>query len=151
MNADVQRLDRSALKVNQLGIIVFSLAGFILGLPVLTAFVAAVLLAGTIDRRLALFKQTYHHVLKPLKLLAPEPAEEVRASHEFAQLLGGLFLLASSVFLFLGWPVTGWILTWIVVLLAATNLFFGFCTGCFVYFQLRKHGIPGFTPSESRS
>jgi hypothetical protein len=28
--------------------------------------------------------------------------------------------------------------------LAAANLFFGFCAGCFVYYQLGKLGVPGF-------
>jgi hypothetical protein len=32
----------------------------------------------------------------------------------------------------------------IVVVLAAVNLFLGFCVGCFVYYQLNKLGVPGF-------
>ena len=144
MNDDMQLLDRSALKFNQIGIVTLSLIGFIFNQPLLPALVSAVLLVGTLDPRLALFKQIYHRLVKPLGLLTPDPAEDVRASHEFAQLLGGVVLLAATIFLWLDWPTTGWALTWVVILLAAANLFFGFCAGCFVYYQLRKLGVPGF-------
>jgi hypothetical protein len=148
MTQEPQVLDRSSLKVNQIGIISLSLLGFILNQPFFPAFVAAVMLAGRLDPRLALFKQAYARVVKPLGLMNPQPVEDIQAPHEFAQLLGGLFLLAGSILLYAGSPLTGWSLTWVVILLAAMNLFFGFCAGCFVYYQLRKLGIPGFTPRQ---
>jgi hypothetical protein len=150
MTQEQQILDRSALKFNQIGIISLSLLGFILDQPLLPAFVAAVMLAGTLETRLALFKQIYGRVVKPLGLMKPQPVVDIRSPHEFAQLLGGLVLLAASIFLYAGSSLTGWSLTWVVILLAATNLFFGFCTGCFVYYQLRKLGIPGFTTRRER-
>ena len=144
MDTGSQLLDRSALKFNQIGIITFSLAGFILYQPLLPAIVAAVLIGGTIHPRLALFKGLYHHLLRPIGVMNAELADESREPHQFAQLLGGIVLLAGAVFLFAGWPATGWTLTWLVILLAATNLFFGFCAGCFVYYQLRRMEVPGF-------
>jgi hypothetical protein len=35
-------------------------------------------------------------------------------------------------------------MAWVVVVLAALNLFLGFCAGCFVYYQLNRLGVPGF-------
>lgn len=146
MTAETEIVDRSALKFNQIGIIGLALPGFIFNQPILPAFVAAVMLVGTFRPSLALFKQTYAHILEPLGVMKPEPVEDVRASHEFAQFLGGVFLLAGTIFLLSGWVRTGWALTWVVILLASANLFFGFCAGCFVYYQLGRLGVPGFRP-----
>ena len=87
-----QLLDYSALKFNQISIITITLLGFILNQPILPAFVAAVLIAGSINKKLALFKLTYVYIVKPLGLLKPDIAEESPAPHEFAQLLGGIVL-----------------------------------------------------------
>ena len=92
----------------------------------------------------ALFKQTYVHVVRPLGWMRPDPVQDVPAAHEFAQLLGGIFLSAGTILLATGWLLTGWTLTWIVIFLAAANLFFGFCAGCFVYYQIGRLGVPGF-------
>ncbi len=146
MMTELDSIDRSGLKFNQIGIIVLSLIGYLFNQPILPAFVAAVLLVGTARPELALFKQIYSHIIKPLELMRPEPVEDIRASHEFAQLLGGIVLLAGTIFLFSGSSHTGWMLTWVVILLAAANLFFGFCAGCFVYYQLGRLGVPGFRP-----
>ncbi len=146
MMTELDIVDRSALKFNQIAIIVLSLIGYLFNQPILPAFVALVLLVGTARPELALFKQTYARVVKPLELMRPEPVEDIRASHEFAQLLGGAVLLAGTIFLFSGSSHTGWVLAWVVILLAAANLFFGFCAGCFVYFQLGRLGVPGFRP-----
>jgi hypothetical protein len=139
-----QLLDHSALKFNQISIITFTLLGFILNQPILPAFAAAVLIAGSINKKFALFKLTYAHIVKPLGLLKPNIVEDSTAPHEFAQLLGGIVLGIGSLLLYTWQPLFGWIFAWIVILLAAANLFLGFCAGCFVYYQLGKLGVPGF-------
>jgi Domain of unknown function (DUF4395) len=144
MSRESGKVDLSGLKVNQACIVTLTLLGFVFNAPVLAVFVAVVMLAGTAWSELALFKQFYRRVLKPAHLIEPNPVEGPSAPHEFAQLLGGLFLAAGSILLFTGFLVLGWILAWIVILLAAVNLFFGFCAGCFLYYQFRKLGVPGF-------
>jgi hypothetical protein len=139
-----QILDQSVLKFNQISIITLTLLSFILNQPFLSAFVAAVLIAGSLNPNFALFKLIYKHVIKPLKLLKPNPVEDIPAPHEFAQLLGGIVLGIGNLFLYTGLLFLGWLFAWIVVILAAANLFLGFCAGCFVYYQLRKLGVPGF-------
>ena len=139
-----QTLDHSVLKFNQISIITFTLLGFILNQPFFPLFVAAVLIAGSFNSNFALFKLTYKYIIKPLNLLKPNPVEDIPAPHEFAQLLGGIMLGIGSLLLYTDSPLLGWTFAWIVIVLAAANLFLGFCAGCFMYYQLRKFGVPGF-------
>jgi hypothetical protein len=144
MSASPNILDLNALKFNQLSIITLVVLGFVFNQPLLPAFVAVVLLAGSLHRSLALFKLLYKYVAVPLKVFKPNLSEESSAPHAFAQLLGGIFLAIASILLLSGLTVAGWILAWIVIFLALANVVFGFCAGCFVYFQLGKLGVPGF-------
>ncbi len=133
-----QRVDRTALKVNQ-GFIVGLLAvGFLLNQPWLAALVAAVMLVGTAAPGAALFQQIYHRLLKPRGLLRPDVQAEDPAPHRFAQGLGGSVLALGALALFAGLPALGWGLAIVVIALAAINLAFGFCAGCFVYFQVQR-------------
>jgi hypothetical protein len=124
-------IDRTALKVNQAGIVLTVLLAFLLSaiwpalvwaLPVL----ALVMLVGAIQPRAALFRQAYLSVLRPAGLLRPRPVEESPRPHNFAQILGGVFLLLASLAFLLSVPLLGWVLAWIVLLLAFVNLAFGF-------------------------
>lgn len=138
----IKRVDQTALKFNQAAIIVLTLLGFIFQRPYLVLFVGLVLAIGTIAPDLALFKQIYLKLLKPNKLLKPKIIKDDPTPHQFAQGVGAFFLLvSSSVLLVFGNAIVGWSLAWIVIILAGVNLFFGFCAGCFVYYQLDKVGL----------
>ncbi len=65
--------------------------------------------------------------------------------YRFSMGLGGIFTTAASLALFGGLSTLGWGLGFLVVGLAALNLFAGFCAGCFVYYQLNKLGVPYFS------
>jgi hypothetical protein len=132
------QFDRTALKVNQAAIITLLVLGFLFNQPWLVALVAAVMVLGTLNPRLALFQRFYAEVLRPAGLLKPDLHVEDAAPHRFAQGLGGAFLVAASAALFVGLAALGWLLALVVVALAAINLLFGFCAGCFVYFQLAR-------------
>jgi hypothetical protein len=142
--ANMPKVDHSALRVNQAFIIGLLLIAFIVGLWWLVAFVSAVMLIGTIIPEAGLFKRVYRHILKPAGIVKPDVIVDNPEPHLFAQGLGGIFTLASTAALLLNSPVVGWSLTWIVIVLAALNLFLGFCAGCFVYYQLNRLGVPGF-------
>ena len=131
-------LDRTALRVNQATIVVLLAAAFVLDQPWLVAFVCAVMAVGTAFPHAALFQRFYRDVLRPAGLLRPDIHAEEAAPHRFAQGLGAAVLLAASAALFVGATALGWGLTFIVIALAAINLIFGFCAGCFVYFQLHR-------------
>jgi hypothetical protein len=139
-----RRVDHSALRVNQALIIAFLVLAFVLNSPWIAGFVAVVMLLGTAVPRLALFQQFYRAVLKPAGLVHPHVIEDNPEPHRFAQGLGGAFVGFGTLALLAGYPVVGWALVWLVIGLAAANLFLGFCAGCFVYYQLSRLGAPGF-------
>ena len=138
----VKKVDTTAIKFNQACIIIFTLLGFVLDQPYLVLFVGLVLAVGTILPNAGLFKQIYLKLLKPNSILKANVIDDDPAPHQFAQGVGALFLLASSAALLVfNSPALGWTLTWIVIILAGINLFFNFCAGCFVYYQLDKIGL----------
>src|SRR5262245_28224631 len=138
----VKKVDTTALKFNQAMIILLTSLGFLLDQPYLVLFVGLVLAVGTILPQAALFKLIYLKLLRPAGLLKANVINDDPAPHQFAQGVGALFLLASSLVL-LVWEnmALGWSLAWIVIILAAMNLFFNFCAGCFVYYQLDRVGL----------
>lgn len=141
------KVDQSALRVNQAFIIALLILAYITGLVGLVVFVAAVMLLGTLVPRLSLFKAVYQYVLGPNGLVKPDVITDNPEPHRFAQGFGGVVLLGAIGALFAGAATLGWVLVALVVFLAALNLFVGFCAGCFVYYQLNKLGVPGFSRS----
>jgi amino acid transporter len=150
-NSTDRRVDHSALRTNQVFIITLLILAFVLNAWLLVAFVAAVMLIGTALPNLALFKAIYLKVLKPAGIVRPDVKQDNPEPHQFAQLVGGIFNLAATIALLAGATVLGWALAWIVVALAALNLFAGVCVGCMMYYQLNRFGVPGFTRTPIRS
>ena len=138
---NINKLDRNALRFNQGTIVLFTAAAFLLQLHWLIAVVAAVMLAGTIFPSAGLFKLIYFCIAKPLGIIKPEIVEEDSAPHQFAQGLGGVFLVLSFIALQFNLDVIGWALSLIVLALALVNLTVNFCLGCYIYFQLNKSGL----------
>jgi hypothetical protein len=140
-SVNVVPFDRSALKTNQLAIVVLTVAAFVTQVYALVAVVALIMLAGTIDPRLALFQQLYRQILKPSGLVKPRIVTEDPAPHRFAQGLGGVVLALGALALYIGQPTLGWLLAWLVIALAFVNLVFDFCVGCQMYFLLARAGF----------
>lgn len=143
MNNTITRVDHSALKANQIIIIILNISAFVFDLPGLAAFVALVMISGTILGKSG-FVFVYKGILIPLKLARPSIVQDNPEPHRFAQGLGGVFMLAASLALFNGAITLGWGLVWLVTALAALNAFGGFCVGCFVYYWLARIKVPGF-------
>lgn len=138
----VKKVDTTAIKFNQASLILLTLLGFLLDQPYLVLLVGLILAVGTILPQAALFKLIYLRLLKPAGLLKANVIQDDPAPHQFAQGVGALFLLTSALALLVwGSPILGWSLAWIVIILAAVNLFFSFCAGCFVYYQLDRVGL----------
>jgi hypothetical protein len=147
----VRKVDHSALRTNQAFIIGTLLAAFIANSWILVAFVCAVMLVGTVFPQAGLFKLIYSRILRPLGWVKPDAIEDNPEPHLFAQGLGSIFLLAATIALLNGAVTVGWVLTWIVIVLAGVNLFLNFCAGCFVYYQLNRLGVPGTVAPLKRS
>jgi hypothetical protein len=137
----IGKVDITAIKFNQASIVALTLVAFLLNFSWLVLFVALVLLVGTVWPGAALFKQIYQRLLKPAGLLKAKVVEEDSAPHNFAQGMAGTIMLVASLALFLGLGSLGWALAGLVALLAAVNLLFSFCAGCFTYFQLSRLGL----------
>jgi hypothetical protein len=153
MNAGKALIDHNALKANQYVIIALSLLAFVLDLPLVSLFTATVMLIGTFIGKPG-FLPVYTLALRPLGLIKPDPIVDNAAPHRFAQGFGAAVLLTGSLLVLYGPQPLGWAFAWLVIFLAALNAFGGFCAGCFVYYQLARLRLPGFSqnlPEGSRA
>ena len=144
-----KKVDHAALRTNQAFIIGLLIVAFILNAVWLLLFVGLVMLVGTAVPKLALFKQVYWRFLRPNNLIKADVIVDNPEPHRFAQGFGGVVVAGAVIALWLGAATVGWALVWLVVALAALNLFLGFCAGCFLYYQLHKWGVPGFAPGQA--
>lgn len=138
------RVDRNTLRTNQGFIVGLTVLAFILGSTVgawVVLFTGLVMTLGTLDDRLALFKQVHRRVLKPFGILRADVHPEDPMPHQFAQAMGAVFLLVAAAALFADATALGWTLNFIVTALAFINVTVQFCAGCFVYFQLDRRGL----------
>jgi molybdopterin converting factor small subunit len=143
---EARKVDHSALRTNQGIIILLSVLAFILNLPWLAGLVALAMGAGTVIGVPA-FGFLYRRVLKPLGVVKPDVLVDNPEPHRFAQGFGAVVLAVGVIALYAGLLVLGWALVWLVIALAALNLFVGFCAGCAVYYWLNRLDVPGFSQS----
>lgn len=137
------QVDHSAIRTNQALIIGLSVVAFILDYPWLVALVALIMALGTIFK-VPGFGFLYQRLLKPLNLLKPDILIDNPEPHRFAQGFGAVVLTLGVIALVLKASSLGWGLVWLVIALAALNLFVGFCAGCAVYYWLGRLELPGF-------
>ncbi|MEP7359306.1 MAG: DUF4395 domain-containing protein [Anaerolineales bacterium] len=136
------KVDHSALRVNQAMIIGLSLIAFVINQPLLVALVMLVMAYGTFRRQPG-FRIVYTGLLKPRGWVKPDVISDNPEPHVFAQGFGAVVLVIAVAAFALGVPVLGWALVWLVIALAALNLFVGFCVGCAVYYWLGRLNFPG--------
>jgi hypothetical protein len=139
-----RKVDHSALRTNQAFIIGLLVIAFVLDAKWLMAFVSAVMLIGTVFPKVALFKAVYWYILRPAKIARPDVRRDNPEPHLFAQGVGGTVLLLALLAFFANITVLGWVLAWVVIALAALNLFAGICVGCLMYYWFNRLGLPGF-------
>ena len=143
MDTPLQRVDHSALKVNQSFIIGLNILAFILNLPWLALIVTLAMAIGT-ALKVPGFGFVYKYALKPRGWVKPDVIADNPEPHRFAQGFGAVVMSAGVSALFAGASPLGWGLVWLVIALAALNLFAGFCAGCAVYYWLNRLNVPGF-------
>jgi hypothetical protein len=143
--ADTRRIDQTGLKVGQAITIIVLLVAFILGSPLLVALVAVAQLLGGLNVSFAPYRLIYLYLLKPTGIVKPNVIADNPEPHRFAMLVGAIFNGAGTLLLLLGASTAGWVLVWIVIVLANLNFWLNFCAGCWMYYQFNRLGIPGFT------
>ena len=93
----------------------------------------------TLGRRFCLPCRLWFDVLQPR--LGEGAIEDARVPR-FANVIGAVFLTASSVLLYAGYSTLGWALALIVAALALLATVTGLCVGCELYMLLaRARGI----------
>jgi hypothetical protein len=138
--------DRSVLKVGQVLVIGGLLVAWVVALwqpagALALPLFALMLLGGALSPATSLPRALYAKVLRPRGLVRPRVRVEDPAPHRFAQLVGGIFLVAASITAGIGQLTAAWTLGWIVVALAFLNFAFDICVGCIVYAQLVRAGL----------
>jgi hypothetical protein len=140
-----RKVDQNGMKTAQALTIILLIAGFVFNAWPLVTLVAIAQLLGGLAAPFAPYKLIYKHIVQPTGLVKPRIENDNPEPHRFALLVGATFNGAATIALLAGAPVLGWALVWIVIGLANLNFWVGFCTGCWVYYQLNRLGIPGFT------
>jgi hypothetical protein len=141
----IGKLDQNGLKTGHATTILLLILAFVLDQWLLVALVGLAQLLGALDVPFAPYRLLYQYVIKASGLVKPNPQPDNPEPHRFAMLVGALFNGAATVALLAGAPVVGWVLVAIVVVLANLNFWLNFCLGCWVYYQLNRLGVPGFT------
>ncbi len=144
-SSPARKVDQTGLKTGMAISIVLLLAAFVFNSPLLVALVAVCQLLGALDLSLAPYRLLYKGVLLPTGLLKPHVEIDNPEPHRFAMLVGAIFSGAAVLFLALGLPIVAWVLVWVVIVLANLNFWLNFCLGCWMYYQLERLGVPGFT------
>jgi hypothetical protein len=133
-------VDQTAIKFAQTIITLWIVVAGALGAPWLIALLAAALASSAGSPSRSLFRLLYERAAVPLGIARPRIVPDDPAPHRFAQGLGAAFLALSTLALFAGASVAGWVLAGIVAALAILNVAAGFCAGCFAYYQLARRG-----------
>ena len=138
--------DRSVLKVNQAVLMSVIVVGYVVALvyqPIawVLPVLALMMLAAVASPSFNVPRLLYLGWLKPAGIVKPRVVQEDPAPHRFAQLLGGVFLVAASIFVATNILLVAWALAWIVAALAFLNFAFNICVGCIMYAQLVRFGL----------
>lgn len=138
-------VDQSGLKVGQALTIVILLLAFVLDAWLLVAFVALAQLMAALNMPFAPYRLAYVRIAKPLGLIKPNPMPDHPEPHRFASLVGSIFNGVAFLAALAAAPALGWVLVWIVIVLANLNFWLNFCLGCWMYYQFNRLGVPGFS------
>ncbi len=145
MADNLRKVDHTGLKTGQALTIILLILGFVLNSWVLVALVAIAQLLGGLGLSFAPYRLIYKTLVKPSGLVKPHVIDDNPEPHRFAMLVGALFNGTATFALLAGASALGWALVWIVIVLANLNFWLNFCLGCWVYYQLNRFGVPGFT------
>lgn len=141
-STDALRFDTHFGKFSQACTVVLTAVAFLLSQPIIVLITAIILALSALVPAISPYRLLYRGIVMPLHLLRPRIVEDDPAPHRFAQGVGAVFLIASSLILFLTKATAvGWTLDLIVFVLAGINLTVGFCAGCFVYYHLGHIGL----------
>ncbi len=132
----MKKTDLSALKFNQITVVLVTAAAVVLRQPWLAGLLGLAMLLGAVRPGISPLGWLYRTAGRGLGM-KPQIVDETPEAHHFAQGVGGVFLLASGLTGLLGMGVLSAVLGVLVILLALLNLTANICVGCLMYFQYR--------------
>ena len=136
-------IDHGEIKLGQLLTIALSGAALALREPLLLVILGIAFVLGGTVRWLSPFGAIYRWVVRPLGLMRSDYRLDNLQAHQFGQLVGVATAAAAWGLIQAGYPSAGWAV--VVVLIALTAIsYFGWCIGCFLYYQLNRLGLRGF-------
>lgn len=137
---DTHVIDSRGPRTNQAIVGIGALLAFLLQQEWIVVLLALQLIVGlTLGRRFCLPCRLWFDVLQ--SRLGEGAIEDARVPR-FANVIGAVFLTASSVLLYAGYSTLGWALALIVAALALLATVTGLCVGCELYMLLaRARGI----------
>ena len=150
MARETSILDQNASKTGQALTILLLITAFVLDLWPLVTFVALAQLLGALALPFAPYRLFYQNVVRPSGLVKPNLQPDNPEPHRFALFVGAVFNFAATFFLLNDNATVGWVLVWVVIVLANLNFWLDFCLGCWFYYQFNRLGIPGFNKSPIR-
>lgn len=125
-------VDVNVPRFNQGTVAVLTAVAFVFQLDWLVATAFAILaVSWLLGPRFAPLTQLYVRLIRPR--IGPPTEFEPAAPPRFAQLIGSVFLGASTVAFALGLTAVGWTLSLVVTALAALAAVTRICVGCIVY------------------
>lgn len=145
MTETLPKIDQNGLKTGQALTIILLILGFVLNSWLLVAFVAVAQLLGGLAVSFAPYRLFYQQVIKRFGIVKPRIEHDNPEPHRFAMLVGTVFNGAATLAILAGASFIGWLLVWIVIVLANLNFWLNFCLGCWMYYQLNRLGIVGFS------
>jgi len=135
------QVDHNAIKFGQVTIVLMVAIAWLFDLVWLVPLLAAVLLANVAWPVWGPIRLAYRSVILPLRIVRSNLVADEPAPHRFAQGVGGVLLVAAAAALYGGVAAVGWALAALVAVLAAVNVLWNFCAGCFLFYQLRRAGL----------
>lgn len=145
MGNTLPQVDHTGLKTGQALTIILLIVAFVINNWILVAFVAVAQLLGGLSVDFAPYRLIYQHIVKPSGIVKPNLQVDNPQPHRFAMLVGAIFNGVATVALLAGFPIIGWALVWVVIALANLNFWLNFCVGCWMYYQLNRLGVQGFS------
>ncbi|MDQ7850139.1 MAG: DUF4395 domain-containing protein [Armatimonadota bacterium] len=135
------QVDHNAIKFGQVTIVVVVALAWLFARIWLVPVLAVALLFNAAWPTIGPLRLLYRYLVLPLRLVRPHLVTDEAAPHRFAQAVGGALMLGASAALYGGVTALGWVLAGVVAVLAAVNVLWNFCAGCFLFYQLRRAGL----------
>ncbi len=77
-------------------------------------------------------------------MIKPHIIQDDPVPHRFASFIGGILTLVGAIFLWMNYPIVGWIIILIVFTLQNLNFWVNFCMMYYMYYLMNRIGVPGF-------